>query len=194
MLILIISVASGNSIVAEEPNSNQTVDQRVAAALSVFKAGTLKETKICIARLNDELERNPNDERLKNLKASIKEVFLADFAITEANQNKVDAEKNIKSKKCNLQIVATPSALSLIVNKQEVAKAKKELAQANAELKKANQDIVQVKKNLNDTIKRISEKMQASDLELLKPVFSKIAERHEPPKPKKTDNKSHPKK
>lgn len=180
LLVLIISVASGNSLDAEEPNSNQ----RVAAAFSVFKTGALKEAKICIARLDAELERNPNDERLKNLKTSIKEVFLADLAITEANQNKVDAEKSINSKMRNLQIVATPSALSRIVDQQGVAKAKKELAQANAELEKANKDIAQVKINLNDTIKRISEKMQPSDLELLKPVFSKIIERHEPPKPK----------
>lgn len=184
LLVLIISVLSGNSLDAEEPNSNQTANQRVAAAFSVFKKGTLKEAKICIARLDAELEKNPNDERLKNLKTSIKEVFLADLAITEANQNKVDGELNIKSKNRNLQIVITPSTLTKSIDQQEVAKAKKELAEANAELVKANKDIAHVKNNLNDTIKRISEKMQPSDLELLKPLFSKITERHEPPKPK----------
>jgi hypothetical protein len=184
LLVLIISIASGNRLDAEEPSSNQAVNQHVASAFSVFKTGTLKEAKICIARLDAELKKNPNDERLKNLKASIKEVFLADLSIIEANQNKVDAELNIKSKNRNLQIVITPSTLTKSIDQQDVAKAKKELTEANTELGKANNNIALVKKNLTDTIKRNLEKMQPTDREHLEPVFSKIAARHEPPKPK----------
>ena len=159
---------------AAEPDPNQ----HLVAAFSVFKTGTLKEAKKSIARLDALLEKKPDNERVKNLKVFIKEVFLAEYAVTQAVKNKEDAEKTIQSKKRNLGIVSKPSALTRTIDKQAVARVKKELGQANEGLKKAEKEVSQEVKNLQDTIKRISGKIQSPDRELLDPVFDKLAERH----------------
>lgn len=159
---------------AAEPAPNQ----HVVAAFSVFKKGTLKEAKTSIARLDAELKKKPDNERIKNLKAFIKEIFLADHAVTQAIKNKGDAENAVRSKKRNLGMVSKPSALSRLIDKQAVVRAKKELTQANAGLKKAKKEVSQEVKNLQGTIKRISGKIQLPDSELLDPVFDKLAERH----------------
>jgi hypothetical protein len=190
ILILMFFVVSEKRIDAAEPDPNQ----QVAAAFSVFKTGTLKEAKKCIARLDAVLEKEPDNERVKNLKVFIKEVFLAEYAVTQAVKNKEDAERTVQSKNRNLGMVSKPSTLSLVVDKQAVARAKKKLAQANADLKKAQKEVSQEVKNLQDAIKRISGKIQSPDRELLDPVFDKLAERHGFAPIKEPDTKSDPNK
>jgi hypothetical protein len=190
ILILMFFVVSEKLTDAAEPDPNQ----HVVAAFSVFKTGTLKEAKTSIARLDAELKKKPDNERIKNLKVYIKEIFLADHAVTQAIKNKGYAENIVKSKKRNLGMVSKPSTLSRVIDKQAVVRAKKELTQANAGLKKAKKEVSQEVKNLQGTIKRISGKIQLPDRELLNPVFDKLAERHGFAPTREPVGKSDPKK
>jgi hypothetical protein len=161
--------------VSESTRTNRGGSETPLTPLRTLRNGTIEEAKECIRLLDEDLVKDPGNERIRAVKSAIMDVFRSEASLVAAVNGTKDSEKEYRIKMENLKIASRPSPLTGRVNTTEVERIRRE-AEA---IKTGSEERV---RNAKSGLKRIIENARSSvpvpDREALSRVWDQIERRN----------------
>jgi hypothetical protein len=161
--------------VAESTRTNRDSSEPPLAPLAVLRNSTIEEAKECVKLLDEELEKNPGNQRASAVKAAIMDVFKAEASLIAAVSGTKDADEQYRIKMQNLQLASRPSPLTGKVNTTEVERIRRE---AEAIKTGSESRVRNAKSALKKTIEEARRSAPAPDREALSRVWDQIERRN----------------
>jgi hypothetical protein len=161
--------------VTESTRTNRDSSEPPLAPLAVLRNSTIEEAKECVRLLDEELGKNPGNERASVVKTAIMDVFKSEASLIACVSGTKDAEEQYRIKMQNLQVASRPSPLTGRVNTTEVERIRRE---AEAIKTGSESRVRNAKSALKRTIEEARRSAPAPDREALSRVWDQIERRN----------------